>query len=59
MKFNILGCTNDNCMYWQDGQCDIPAFDMHPQAGVVTDTIMQFDYDFQSGKLICKMCEEE
>ena len=59
MKISIKGCNNEDCWFFNEGQCDMPNWNVHPQTGTVVEEVMEFDYDHKTGKITCKNCEEK
>lgn len=59
MRVMIRGCTNDNCFYWEEGRCDLPAEEIDHWHMIKIPTRHWFDYDHATGRLVCAMMREE
>ena len=56
MKIVIQGCSNFTCKYWDHGKCGLPWYGRNEHGAF--DTIMKFDYDHETGKLVCRQGEQ-
>lgn len=57
MKILIVGCNNQNCKYFDNGECCLPPSGRNDYE--VWNTQHEFDYDHKEGRLICRMPTEQ